>query len=108
MEKFIVTVLPAGWTCTSAPPVSVLASAQAAGIVLPSSCRNGTCRTCLCQLVQGTVRYLIEWPGLSAEEKREGWVLPCVAVALSDLALTVPAARRACASRSLERSPRAD
>jgi ferredoxin len=36
-------------------------------------------------------RHTIEWPGLSAEEKAEGWILPCVAVAES--ALVIDAAR---------------
>ena len=94
MENYVVTVLPGGWTCSSDAATSVLISAEAAGIVLPSSCRNGTCRTCLCKLDAGTVRYLVEWPGVSADERREGWALPCVAVALSDLVLTAPAARR--------------
>ncbi|WP_027476541.1 2Fe-2S iron-sulfur cluster-binding protein [Curvibacter gracilis] len=58
---------------------SLLESAERAGIELLSSCRNGTCRTCMCRLVAGEVRYRIEWPGLSREEKAEGWVLPCVA-----------------------------
>ena len=60
---------------------------------LPSSCRNGTCRTCICLLTRGEVRYRIEWPGLSAEEKAEGWILPCVAEALSDVTLHVPEAK---------------
>jgi hypothetical protein len=30
-------------------------------------------------MVSGEVKYTIEWPGLSAEEKAEGYVLPCVA-----------------------------
>jgi len=33
------------------------------------------------------VRYTIEWPGLSAEEKAEGYVLPCVAYPGSDVTL---------------------
>jgi len=66
---------------------SLLESAERAGIELLSSCRNGTCRTCMCRLAEGQVRYRIEWPGLSREEKAEGWVLPCVAEALSDLVL---------------------
>jgi hypothetical protein len=33
----------------------------------------------------GRVRYEIDWPGLSAEEKAQGWILPCVAIACSDL-----------------------
>ncbi len=69
----------------------LLASAEAAGVVMPSSCRNGTCRTCLCFMAVGEVKYRIEWPGLSAEEKRDGWILPCVAYPASDLVISIPA-----------------
>ena len=65
----------------------LLTSVEQGGVDWPSSCRNGTCRTCICQLVSGTVRYEIEWPGLSAEEKTEGYALPCVAFPTSDLEL---------------------
>ena len=65
----------------------LLQSAEAAGWPFPSSCRNGTCRTCMQRLLSGQVRYQIEWPGLLAEEKREGWILPCVAHPASDLVL---------------------
>jgi len=64
---------------------TVLLSALAAGHELQSSCRNGVCRTCICQLQSGRVTYRMEWPGLSAEEKAEGWFLPCVAYPASDL-----------------------
>jgi len=70
---------------------SVLASAEAAGWVLPSSCRNGTCRTCMQRLRSGSVRYPIEWPGVLAEERAQGWMLPCVAQPQSDLVLEPPA-----------------
>jgi ferredoxin len=60
---------------------------------MPSSCRNGTCRTCVCQLLQGSVRYEVEWPGLSTEEMDAGYVLPCVAFATSDVVLQQEAAR---------------
>ncbi len=66
---------------------SLLTSMEQGGIDWPSSCRNGTCRTCIGQLVNGEVRYEIEWPGLSAEEKSAGYVLPCVAFPCSDLTL---------------------
>ena len=56
-------------------------------------CRNGTCRTCYCASDGGKVRYLVEWPGLSLDEKRAHDVLPCVAVPEADITLTVPAAR---------------
>ena len=65
----------------------VLRSAEAAGWTLPSSCRNGTCRTCMQRLASGRVRYAIDWPGVLAEERREGWFLPCVAHPDSDLVL---------------------
>ena len=58
---------------------TVLQSIEAALIPWPSSCRNGTCRTCIGQLASGAVHYKIDWPGLSAQEKAEGYVLPCVA-----------------------------
>jgi ferredoxin len=72
---------------------TLLQSAREAGIRLANSCRNGTCRTCLCVLEAGSVTYRIEWPGLSREEKAEGCVLPCVAYPTSDLVLLAPAAR---------------
>jgi ferredoxin len=88
-----ITLVPASWRFPAGGG-SVLRAAEAAGIDLPSSCRNGTCRTCLCRLESGSVRYLVEWPGLSLDEKRDGYILPCVAVALTDLVVEAPLARR--------------
>ncbi len=85
---------PAGWVFDAPAGLSLLQAAAAAGIVLPSSCRNGTCRACICQLRAGQVRYRIDWPGLSAEEKHAGQILPCVALAESALVIEVPRARR--------------
>jgi ferredoxin len=76
-----------------APETTILAGAEAAGLTVPSSCRNGSCRTCICKLVSGEVRYLLAWPGLSVDEKREGWILPCVAVAQDDCVIEAPTAR---------------
>lgn len=94
MATYHVTILPAGWRFDAPDDASLLRAAEDAGIGLPNSCRNGTCRTCLCRLESGSVRYLVEWPGLSIEEKREHYVLPCVAVAQSELVLHAPLARR--------------
>ena len=89
-----ITLQPQGVTFSSEPDQTLLLAARAAGWRLPSSCRNGTCRACLCRAEGGPARHTIEWPGLSAEEKAEGWLLPCVAVAESELVLWQPAARR--------------
>jgi ferredoxin len=85
-------VEPGGFRFDTEAGRTLLQSAEAAGIELPSSCRNGTCRTCLCRLLDGEVRYRIEWPGLSREEKAEGWILPCVAEPVGDVWLEVPLA----------------
>ena len=91
---YTVVLRSQGWTFEVRPDEPVLLGAEAAGVELPNSCRNGTCRTCLCQMLQGAVRYRIDWPGVSAEEKADGWILPCVAYATTDLLLDVPAALR--------------
>lgn len=70
--------------------IPLLQAAERAGIVLESSCRNGTCRSCIGLLTEGRVAYRIEWPGVSLDEKREGWILPCVAYPESDLVLELP------------------
>jgi ferredoxin len=89
---FSVRVEPLGRTFEAPDSLTVLEAAGFANLRLPRSCRNGTCRTCLCRLVSGTVSYTIEWPGVSREEKAEGLILPCVAVAESDLVIEVPEA----------------
>jgi len=83
-------VQPGGFHFDTEAGRTLLQSAEDGGIELPSSCRNGTCRTCLCKLVSGRIRYRIEWPGVSAEEKAEGWILPCVAEPEGDVTLDVP------------------
>lgn len=93
-NEFTVTLLPSGWRFAVPAGEPILRAAEAAGFELPSSCRNGTCRTCLCRKESGEVRYLVEWPGLSFDEKREGDILPCVAVPVTDVVLRAPLARR--------------
>lgn len=79
-----------GWQFSVASGHTLLTAALAAGLPWPASCRNGTCRTCRCRLLSGEVRTLVEWPGLLAEEKAEGWILPCVAVPLGPVTLALP------------------
>ncbi|WP_168790187.1 2Fe-2S iron-sulfur cluster-binding protein [Paraburkholderia aromaticivorans] len=86
----LVRVEPLGYSFEAPDSLTILEAAGFANLRLPRSCRNGTCRTCICRLVSGTVSYTIEWPGLSREEKAEGFILPCVAVAESDLVIDVP------------------
>jgi ferredoxin len=71
------TVEPGGLQFAVQAGQTLLQAALAAGVALPR----------LCRMVAGSVRYRIEWPGLSAEEKAEGCVLPCVAEPASDVTL---------------------
>lgn len=91
----LLRIEPAGWELAVADGQSLLEAALAAGIQMPRSCRNGTCRACLCRMQSGQVSYRVKWPGLSLDEKDEGLVLPCVALPLSDVVLMAPSAQRA-------------
>jgi ferredoxin len=91
-EWFELHIEPMGRCVPASADQPLMTSARAAGVELPSSCRNGTCRSCICRLVSGEITYRVEWPGLSADEKREGWILPCVAHPLSDVVIDAPKA----------------
>lgn len=99
-KHFAVTIAPQYWRFDTTDAAPLLQAAQRAGIVLPSSCRNGTCRTCMCKMLSGQVFYRIEWPGLTREEKQEGYILPCVAHAASDLVIDSPAAKKVSPAKS--------
>lgn len=85
--SFKVRLEPQGLIFDAAPHETLLRSALAAGVALPWSCRTGTCRTCIARLSSGRIEHRIPWPGLSAEEKAAGLILPCVAEPRSDCTL---------------------
>ena len=87
---YLTRLTPSGEQVDAWTTQSLLDSLEAGGVLWPSSCSNGTCRTCLGRLVSGSVYYQIEWPGLSAEEKAEGYLLPCCAYPDADLVLQDP------------------
>jgi ferredoxin len=88
MTDFTARLEPGGATFVVPDGQALLRAAELAAVPLPSSCRNGTCRTCICRLLEGKIHYRIPWPGLLAEEKAQGWILPCVAYPLSDVVLS--------------------
>jgi ferredoxin len=93
IATFTVVVMPAGQTFAASAEQTLLQSVEQATnleLLIDSSCRNGTCRTCICQLLKGQVAYRIAWPGLSIDEKRDGFVLPCVAYPLSNVVIQLP------------------
>jgi ferredoxin len=86
-SNFRVTLTPSRIVFEASACETLLDAALRAKVRLPSSCRNGTCRTCISKMTSGRVVYRIEWPGLSREEKEEGYVLPCVAYPASHLVI---------------------
>lgn len=95
MDKhFTVLLQPRGLQFDASDDATVFDAALLDGVRIPNSCRNGTCRTCMCRLVSGKVAYRIEWPGLTPEEKAGNFILPCVAYPQSDLVIDAPAATR--------------
>ena len=88
---FTVTIAPENTQFPADSAQTILQSFEAAKIYPLSSCRNGTCRTCISTLISGGIRYNIDWPGLSAEEKQAGLILPCCAQPLSDLVIKLGA-----------------
>lgn len=70
---------------------SILNEAIAAGVPFPHSCTVGTCGTCKSRLIHGKVRELVDSAiTLSAQELRDGFILPCQSIARTSIELDVP------------------
>src|SRR6056297_1532848 len=81
-----ITNAASGKTFNARPDETVLAAALRQGIMLPYSCRNGTCASCKCRLVSGSVEYPFNPPAaLEQDDLAEGRILACQAVATGDL-----------------------
>lgn len=67
---------------------SILESAEAAGVQLPYSCRDGRCKSCKCKII-GKTSLLSDELGLSEQEKKDGFKLACVREVLEDVDLEI-------------------
>ncbi|PCI53766.1 MAG: oxidoreductase [Gammaproteobacteria bacterium] len=65
---------------------TLLEHGEAAGLIMPSSCRGGMCGRCKAKLISGEVTQLAD-EGLSAEEKQQGYILCCSSIAQSDVVI---------------------
>ncbi len=63
---------------------TILEHGEAAGLIIPSSCRAGMCGRCKAKLISGEVTQLVD-DGLSEEEKQQGYILCCSSIAQSDV-----------------------
>ncbi|NJO71215.1 MAG: 2Fe-2S iron-sulfur cluster binding domain-containing protein [Oscillatoriales cyanobacterium RM1_1_9] len=58
---------------------SILDIADQGGIEIDSSCRSGTCGTCMQRVVQGEVCYEGEPEALTEGDRQQGQILTCIA-----------------------------
>ncbi len=86
MSDYTVQVQHQGNTHTIKVPAgqTVLQSAYAAGIDLPSSCNAGVCTTCAAQILEGSVDQS-DGMGINLELQKQGYALLCVSYPRSDL-----------------------
>lgn len=99
-KTYKVRIEPSGREFTVADQETVLAGAMREGILLPYSCRSGSCSTCKGRVLEGAIDPgVYEEKALSAEERAAGQALFCQARPLSDLVI---AAREVVAPADIE------
>ena len=88
--SYQITFQPSGQIITAEAGESVLDAALRQGLVIPYSCRGGTCASCSAKLVSGRIGYPDGLPpALSEAEAEAGAALLCQARAQSDLVVQV-------------------
>jgi CDP-4-dehydro-6-deoxyglucose reductase len=90
MKRFTVTISGSGAEFTVNQGESVLAAALRQGVMLPYSCKNGTCGSCKGNIETGEVHYPFHPPlALERAEIADGFTLLCQAEPLEDLVIKV-------------------
>ena len=83
-----ITIASSGRSFSARPGETVLSAALRHGVVLPYSCKNGTCASCKCRVIDGTVSYPYNPPSaLEFNDLYGGWGLSCQAVAEGNLVI---------------------
>ncbi len=90
MKQFEVTIAGSGKTFLVNEGENILSAALRQGVMLPYSCKNGTCGSCKGTLESGTVHYPFHPPlALDESDPAEGAALMCQAEPLEDLVIRV-------------------
>jgi len=86
MPPFKIQIQGSGRTFEARDDELLLEAALRQGVMLPYSCKNGTCGSCKGTLLSGEIAYPNHPPlALDEEEKADGDILLCQAAARSDL-----------------------
>ena len=90
MKAFKVTISGSGSSFTVNQGESVLTAALRQGVMLPYSCKNGTCGSCKGQIESGDVHYPFHPPlALERSDIEDGYALFCQAEPNEDLLIKV-------------------
>lgn len=90
MKQFEVTIRSSGKTFTVNQGETILSAALRQGVMLPYSCKNGTCGSCKGQVASGEVHYPFHPPlALEKSDHAEGYALMCQAEPIEDLVIRV-------------------
>ena len=90
MKQFEVTMAGSGKTFVVAEGENILAAALRQGVMLPYSCKNGTCGSCQGILESGEVHYPFHPPlALEKSDFADGYALMCQAEPIEDLVIRV-------------------
>lgn len=88
LSPFKVTISGSGTEFTVRQGESVLAAALRQGVMLPYSCKNGTCGSCKGRILHGEVHYPFNPPlALERPDIADGYTLLCQAEPLEDLVI---------------------
>lgn len=90
MKQFEVTIVSSGKTFRVSKGENILVAALRQGVMLPYSCKNGTCGSCKGRIEKGEVRYPFHPPlALEKEDIANGFALMCQAEPTEDLQIQV-------------------
>jgi len=90
VKQFEVTIASSGKTFQVREGESVLMAALRQGVMLPYSCKNGTCGSCKGVVISGEVHYPFHPPmALERSDMAEGYTLMCQAEPVEDLVIDV-------------------
>ena len=84
-QQYEITFAATGRSIAANGSHTLLETAEAEGIAIPTSCRSGVCQACRTRVVDGDVD--CQSSVLDPEDRADGFVLPCVSWAQSDVVL---------------------
>lgn len=87
---YTIRLVKTGVSFSAADDEVILDAAERAGIILTHSCRGGTCRACLTQVISGCIEHDPEYVDVLSIDRSEvaaGFRLLCSSLACSDAEL---------------------